>query len=172
MPISSPYEAFKNAPSNYLSDEEIKRYRPKGGFSSDQWRTAFNYGKAQKNEKKGGLESAGGLAKQFLENSEKRRDRDNLLRALQRPAQPFGGAGLAGRSFSLGDGSLTQINPDTFEPIVIPGGGAGVAGRSTGQRIAGAAGGALSGFQAGAATGMPHMAGIGAIVGGLGGLFG
>jgi hypothetical protein len=94
------------------------------------------------------------------------------MRALKRPAQPFGGAGLAGRSFSLGDGSLTQINPDTFEPIVIPGGGAGVAGRSTGQRIAGAAGGALSGFQAGAATGMPHMAGIGAIVGGLGGLFG
>ena len=61
-------------------------------------------------------------------------------------AQPFGGAGLAGRQFTLGDGSLTQINPDTFEPIVIPGGGAGVAGgRSTGQRIAGAATGALSG---------------------------
>lgn len=94
------------------------------------------------------------------------------MRALQRPAQPFGGAGLAGRSFSLGDGSLTQINPDTFEPIVIPGGGAGVAGRSTGQRIAGAAGGAFQGFRAGAETGLPHMAGIGAIVGGLGGLFG
>ena len=131
--------------------------------------------RAVKNEfgpKTGFLEAAGGLTKQVFENAEKRRTRENLMRSLQRPAQPFGGAGLAGRSFSLGDGSLTQINPDTFEPIVIPGGGAGVAGRSTGQRIAGAAGGALSGFQAGAATGMPHMAGIGAIVGGLGGLFG
>ena len=172
MQTFSAADYLRNAPSNYLSDKEIERYRPKGGFSSDKWRAAFNYGKAQKNEKKGGLEAVGGLAKEFLEKSEKRRDRDNLLRALQRPGQPFGGAGLAGRSFSLGDGSLTQINPDTFEPIVIPGGGAGVAGRSTGQRIAGAAGGALSGFQAGAATGMPHMAGIGAIVGGLGGLFG
>lgn len=121
--------------------------------------------------KTGFLEAAGSLTKQVLENAEKRRDRDNLLRSLQRPAQPFGGAGLAGRSFSLGDGSLTQINPDTFEPIVIPGGGAGVAGRSTGQRIAGAASGALSGFQAGASTGIPHLAGIGAIVGGIGSLF-
>ena len=122
--------------------------------------------------KTGFLEAAGGLTKQVFENAEKRRTRENLMRALKRPAQPFGGAGLAGRSFSLGDGSLTQINPDTFEPIVIPGGGAGVAGRSTGQRIAGAAGGAFQGFRAGAETGLPHMAGIGAIVGGLGGLFG
>ena len=121
--------------------------------------------------KTGFLETAGGLVKEVFKNAEKRRDRDNLLRALQRPAQPFGGAGLAGRSFQLGDGSLTQINPDTFEPIVIPGGGAGVAGRSTGQRIAGAASGALSGFQAGAQTGIPHLAGIGAIVGGIGSLF-
>ena len=130
--------------------------------------------RAIKNEfgpKTGFLEAAGGLTKEVFKNAEKRRNRDNLLRSLQRPPQPFGGAGLAGRSFSLGDGSLTQINPDTFEPIVIPGGGAGVAGRSTGQRLAGAAGGALSGFQAGAATGIPHLAGIGAIVGGIGSLF-
>ena len=173
METFSALDLLRTAPSNYISNEEIERYRPKGGFNLDKWKSAFNYGKAQKNEKKGGLESVGGgLAKQFLENSEKRRDRDDLLRALQRPAQPFGGAGLAGRSFSLGDGSLTQINPDTFEPIVIPGGGAGVAGRSTGQRIAGAAGGAFQGFRAGAETGLPHMAGIGAIVGGLGGFFG
>ena len=130
--------------------------------------------RAVKNEfgpKTGFLEAAGSLTKQVFENAEKRRTRDNLLRALNRPAQPFGGAGLAGRSFSLGDGSLTQINPDTFEPIVIPGGGAGVAGPSTGQRIAGAATGAISGFQAGAKTGIPHLAGIGALVGGIGSLF-
>jgi|TARA_R100001510_G_C7525856_1_gene119398 hypothetical protein len=131
--------------------------------------------------KTGFLETAGGLVKEVFKNAEKRRDRDNLLRALQRPAQPFGGAGLAGRSFQLGDGSLTQINPDTFAPIVIPGGGAGmVGGRSTGQRIAGAATGALSGAASGAAIGAklgtaaaPGIGtAIGAGIGLLGGLFG
>ena len=140
--------------------------------------------RAVKNEfgpKTGFLEAAGSLTKQVFENAEKRRTRDNLLRALNRPAQPFGGAGLAGRSFSLGDGSLTQINPDTFEPIVIPGGGAGVVGgKSTGQRIAGAGLGALSGASTGAAIGAkigtaaaPGIGtAIGAGIGLLGGLFG
>jgi len=131
--------------------------------------------RAVKNEfgpKTGFLETAGGLVQEVFKNAEKRRDRDNLLRALQRPAQPFGGAGLAGRSFQLGDGSLTQINPDTFEPIVIPGGGAGVAGRSGGQRIAGAATGALSGAAAGSKILPGWGTAIGAGIGALGGLFG
>ena len=169
MPISSPYEAFKNAPSGYFSDAEIERFRPKTGFKN----SFFNYGQSGSTEKKGGLEQAGNLAKQFLEKSEKRRERDEMIAAYSRmAAQPFGGAGLAGRQFTLGDGSLTQINPDTFEPIVIPGGGAGVAGRSTGQRIAGAATGALSGAAAGSKI-LPGVGtAIGAGIGLLGGLFG
>ena len=123
----------------------------------------------------------------FLETSWKFSS-NRFLRSLKRDAiemiccvqlfngqQPFGGAGLAGRSIQLGDGSLTQINPDTFEPIVIPGGGAGVAGgRSTGQRIAGAATGALSGAATGAGSKILPGWGtaIGAGIGGLGGLFG
>jgi len=143
------------------------KFKPKGGSSS-----FFNYGQSGSTEKKGGLEQAGNLAKQFLQKSEKRRERDEMIAAYSRlAAQPFGGAGLAGRQFTLGDGSLTQINPDTFEPIVIPGGGAGVAGRSSGQRIAGAATGALSGAATGSAFG-PVGTAVGAGIGLLGGLFG
>lgn len=40
------------------------------------------------------------------------------------------------------------------------------------NRAAGAFGGAATGFQIGAATGIPHLAGIGAIIGGVAGLFG
>jgi hypothetical protein len=124
--------------------------------------------------KTGFLESAGGLVKEVFKNSQKRSDRDALMNSLfNKKASPFGGAGLAGRTTSLADGSLTQISPDSFEPIVFPGGGGGVAGgNSTGQRLAGGLGGAMSGFQAGASTGIPHLAGIGAVVGGIGGLFG
>tara|TARA_B100000085_G_scaffold167232_1_gene152110 strand:+ start:953 stop:1453 length:501 start_codon:yes stop_codon:yes gene_type:complete len=84
--------------------------------------------------------------------------------------RPFGGGAIPGSTQRLA-GGLTMTTPAAFEPIITPGGG-GYQGRSTGQRIAGAASGALSGFQAGAATGIPHLAGIGAVVGGIGGLFG
>ena len=153
---------------NIPYESPTPKFRPKGGSSS-----FFNYGQSGSTEKKGGLEQAGNLAKQFLEKSEKRRERDEMIAAYSRLAQqPFGGAGLAGRQFTLGDGSLTQINPDTFEPIVIPGGGAGVAGRSGGQRIAGAATGALSGAAAGSKI-LPGVGtAIGAGIGLLGGLFG
>ena len=57
-----------------------------------------------------------------------------------------------------------MLYPDSFDPIVFPGGPAAPQGKSTGQRIAGAGMGALSGF----ARGGP----VGAVVGGLGGLFG
>ena len=177
MPILNPYEDFKRAPSGFFSDAEIEKLRPKTGFKNDKFTSFFNYGQSGSTEKKGGLEQAGNLAKQFLEKSEKRRERDEMIAAYSRlAAQPFGGAGLAGRQFTLGDGSLTQINPDTFEPIVIPGGGAGVAGgKSTGQRLAGAATGALGGAATGAkigAAGGPIGAGVGALVGALGGFFG
>ena len=94
--------------------------------------------------------------------------------------RPFSASSRSGRSETLGDGSLTALYPDTFEPIVMPGGGgAVVGGKSTGQRIAGAATGALSGAASGAALGaklgsaVPGIGtAIGAGIGLLGGLFG
>lgn len=152
---------------NIPYESPTPKFRPKGGSSS-----FFKPGQSGSTEKGGFLEQIGGLAKQQLDRSEKRRERDEMIAAYSRLAQqPFGGAGLAGRQFTLGDGSLTQINPDTFEPIVIPGGGAGVAGRSSGQRIAGAATGALSGAATGSAFG-PVGTAVGAGIGLLGGLFG
>ena len=95
--------------------------------------------------------------------------------------RPFSASSRSGRSETLGDGSLTALYPDTFEPIVMPGGGgAVVGGKSTGQRIAGAATGALSGAASGAALGAKFGTAaapgigtaIGAGIGLLGGLFG
>ena len=157
---------YYNKKIDYDPGIDIK-FRPEGGSSS-----FFKPGQSGSTDKTGFLEGFGGLAKQQLERSEKRRERDEMIAAYSRmAAQPFGGAGLAGRQFTLGDGSLTQINPDTFEPIVIPGGGAGVAGRSSGQRIAGAATGALQGAATGSAFG-PVGTAVGAGIGLLGGLFG
>ena len=98
-------------------------------------------------------------------NAAKRQERDAMINALSsRAAQPFGGEGRSGRVTDLGDGTLSQVTPESFDPIVIPGMPAGPAGPSTGQRVAGAATGALSGFAAGGP--------IGALIGGIGGLFG
>ena len=107
----------------------------------------------------------GGAVGKVFANAEKRQERDAMMNSLfSRAAQPFGGAGLSGRVTTLGDGTLSQVTPDSFDPIVIPGMPAGPAGPSTGQRVAGAATGALSGFAAGGP--------IGALIGGIGGLFG
>jgi hypothetical protein len=134
------------------------KFKPKGGSSS-----FFNYGQSGSSEKKGGLEQAGGILKDVFANSEKRRQRDAMINALRERAQPFGGTGMAGRTTRLGDGTLTQVDPNTYSPIVIPGGGGVAQGPSTGQRVAG---GALSGF---VSSGFNP---IGALVGGIGGLFG
>ena len=170
MPLDfGDFSGYYGKKIDYKSPAADLKFRPAGG-SSDFYKAATS--SSGDTDKKGFLEGFGGLAKQQLERSEKRRERDEMIAAYSRmAAQPFGGAGLAGRQFTLGDGSLTQINPDTFEPIVIPGGGAGVAGRSGGQRIAGAATGALSGAATGSAFG-PVGTAVGAGIGLLGGLFG
>ena len=170
MPLDfGDFSGYYGKKIDYKSPVADLKFRPAGG-SSDFYKAATS--SSGDTDKKGFLEGFGGLAKQQLERSEKRRERDEMIAAYSRmAAQPFGGAGLAGRQFTLGDGSLTQINPDTFEPIVIPGGGAGVAGRSSGQRIAGAATGALSGAATGSAFG-PVGTAVGAGIGLLGGLFG
>tara|TARA_A100001515_G_C4478117_1_gene179129 strand:- start:43 stop:531 length:489 start_codon:yes stop_codon:yes gene_type:complete len=82
---------------------------------------------------------------------------------------PFGGRGIPGSTQRLA-GGLTMSMPRAFEPIITPGGGGGYQGKSTGQRIAGVAGGALSGAAAGSA--IPGIGtAIGAGIGALGGLF-
>ena len=134
------------------------KFKPKGGSSS-----FFNYGQSGSSEKKGGLEQAGGILKDVFANSEKRRQRDAMINALRERAQPFGGTGIAGRTTRLGDGTLTQVDPNTFSPIVLPGGSGVAQGPSTGQRVAG---GALSGF---VSSGFNP---VGALIGGIGGLFG
>lgn len=80
--------------------------------------------------------------------------------------------GLDTRGFGTQEafpGFAISHTPPAFSPFVMEGYGGG---KSAGQRMAGAASGAFQGFLSGAATGMPHMAGLGAIVGGVGGAFG
>ena len=64
------------------------------------------------------------------------------------------------------DPPMPVNSPEPNEGAVVSTQTSGTGGAS------GALGGAMSGFMMGASTGMPHMAGIGAIVGGIGGLFG
>jgi len=75
---------------------------------------------------------------------------------------------MYGNAQSLGDG-LSIYNPPTMAPIVI--GGASAPEKGTGQRIAGAGGGALQGAATGAAFG-PVGAVAGGLIGGIGGFFG
>ena len=74
----------------------------------------------------------------------------------------------------MGDGFSAFMPPrggaEFTEKTKSEGGGGGS--RSTGSRVGSALAGAGQGFMAGASTGLPHMAGVGAVAGGLGGLFG
>ena len=128
--------------------EESKTF---GGSSGADW-------------KKGAQFLGGYLSK--LGGSDQDKYRSQAEQFGARPlGYPMGGSG--GQILD----NLGVVFPRQHAPLYIPnvvdGGG-----KSTGQRIAGAAGGALQGFMSGAATGMPHMAGLGAIVGGLTGGFG
>ena len=130
-------------------------------------KTRLNYGDTSSyvSSHQGDNEFDFGAVGQVFANAAKRQERDAMINALSsRAAQPFGGEGRSGRVTDLGDGTLSQVTPDSFDPIVIPGIPAGPSGPSTGQRVAGAATGALSGFAAGGP--------IGALIGGIGGLFG
>ena len=158
MPLDfGDISSYYNRKIDYDPGIDLK-FKPKGGSSS-----FFNYGQSGSSEKKGGLEQAGGILKDVFANSEKRRERDAMINALRERAQPFGGTGIAGRTTRLGDGTLTQVDPNTFSPIVLPGGSGVAQGPSTGQRVAG---GALSGF---VSSGFNP---VGALIGGIGGLFG
>jgi len=159
MPLDfGDFSGYLGKKIDYKSPASDLKFRPEGGSSS-----FFNYGQSGSTEKKGGLEQAGGILKDVFANSEKRRQRDAMINALRERAQPFGGTGIAGRTTRLGDGTLTQVDPNTFSPIVLPGGSGVAQGPSTGQRVAG---GALSGF---VSSGFNP---VGALIGGIGGLFG
>ena len=84
-------------------------------------------------------------------------------------ARMYGGGEFKTVGGSTGTGGLqgelhTVHSPVSgAAPLVIE--GTSDSGSGFGQRFARAGSGALSGFQAGAATGIPHLAGIGAVVG-------
>ena len=95
---------------------------------------------------------------------------DEFVKALEAFASNNSGSGFT----DMGDGfSVFQPRAGgaTIEEKIKSSGGSGGS-RSTGSRIGSALAGAGSGFMAGASTGLPHMAGVGAVAGGLGGLFG
>jgi hypothetical protein len=80
-----------------------------------------------------------------------------------------------GESKGVGGSSSKGGMTDDLTIVHHPGAGYGpmfIPGQQGRSGLGGALAGAASGFMQGAATGMPHMAGIGAVAGGLGGLFG
>lgn len=149
-------------------DLSISPYTVKGDykFASGLGKTAFGGGESKS---KPGWEKAFSLASSFLDKAKDKGEEDERMRnlpyALGRASQGFGGQVLD---------NLGVVMPNQHAPIVIPGvqqsGGGGS--KSVGQRIAGGLGGAFQGFLAGAATGTPHMAGIGALAGGITGAMG
>jgi hypothetical protein len=108
------------------------------------------------------------VAKMFGEDKNKYRNQADLPRSLGGSKNYFG----SGSFGKIGE-DITMYVPERtpqHDPVYIP--GTPGSGKGTGQRISGALSGAGQGFMAGAATGMPHMAGIGAVTGLIGGLFG
>lgn len=108
------------------------------------------------------------VAKMFEDDKNKYRNQADLPRSLGGSKNYFD----SGSFGKIGEDITMYVAPQTpqHDPVYIPptpGSGGG-----TGQRFAKGLAGAGQGFMAGAATGMPHMAGVGAITGLVGGLFG
>lgn len=128
-------------------------------FDSDLSKSAFG---GKQSESKPGWKEAYDLSSKFLDKATEKGERDETMRNLPY-ALGMGSRGSGGQVFE----GFGYINPTQHGPIVVPNVAGGGGGKSAGQRIAGGLGGAFQGFLAGAATGMPHMAGIGAIAGGV-----
>jgi hypothetical protein len=107
------------------------------------------------------------LATSYLGKAREKGEQDDFMSKVPRAL----GSGTGGFGGQVLD-NLGVVFPPQQAPIYIPGVQSGGGGKSAGQRIAGGIGGAFQGFLAGAATGMPHMAGIGAVTGALGGALG
>jgi hypothetical protein len=128
--------------------------------------TFFNPSQASRDSVKGFLDvfNAGRGGSSYRQGAyTPRSSASDYYEALSRRPLTVGSG--SGRSTTVGDGSLSILYPDTFDPIVFPGGSGSVPqGKSTGQRLAGAALGAGAGFVSGGP--------VGAVIGGLGSLFG
>ena len=172
--------SLSSAPKDYFSNPLYGKPRDTGSFTpkfrgGSEMADAFKGRDSNKFSRMAGafgdmLQKAGGF-KPYDE------DKEYMKSLLNRP---FGGGSIPGSTQRLASG-LTMSMPPAFAPIITPAGGVGgYQGRSTGQRIAGAAMGALSGAGAGAALGAkigtaaaPGIGtAIGAGIGLLGGLFG
>jgi hypothetical protein len=127
----------------------------------EAWR-GFTSDKKSKSSSSSDALKAAGIFSDLLSKAAERKYRGMGEQSEAKIGDPMGGK--AGQVLD----NLGAVFPQQHAPIVIPGvenqGGKGI-----GQRIAGGAAGAFQGFLSGAAHGGPHMAGIGALVGGIGG---
>tara|TARA_B100000085_G_scaffold74176_1_gene66673 strand:- start:28 stop:537 length:510 start_codon:yes stop_codon:yes gene_type:complete len=163
--------SLSSAPKDFFSNPEFGKPKDMGSITpkfkgGSTMKDAFKGGDDNKFSRMAGafggmLQKAGGF-KPYDEDKE-------YMKSLMN--RPFGGGAIPGSTQRLA-GGLTMSLPPAFEPIITPGGGGGYQGRSTGQRIAGVAGGALSGAAAGSAIAPGIGTAIGAGIGALGGLFG
>jgi len=127
----------------------------------EAWRGFTSSDKSDSGSKFDALKAAG-VVSSLLSKADEKKYRGMGEKSETKFGEPMGGK--AGQVLD----NLGVVFPQQHAPIIIPGvqnqGGKGV-----GQRIAGGALGAFQGFLSGAATGMPHMAGIGALTGAIGG---
>jgi hypothetical protein len=158
MNTSSSFFGPKGFPSFSGGSSQFDLGSP--GSFVDRFKDSSQQSQAQKGSWQNAAKTFGGMLSNIGEGR-KAGDVFNDVRPL--------GYAMPGYTQGLGEG-LSIYNPPTMAPIVI--GGASAPQKGTGQRIAGAAGGALQG----AATGSAIMPGIGtaagALIGGIGGLFG
>ena len=140
------------------------------GIGSNLTPTASSFGKFA-----GGLLSSfmggGGSASSSAQPQQRRMaGSDDFLKALQAFSSNNSGSGFTSMGPEFGIYQPPAPGAKVTEKTKSEGGGGGS--RSTGSRVGSALAGAGQGFMAGASTGLPHMAGVGAVAGGLGGLFG
>ena len=127
----------------------------------EAWRGFTSSDKSDSGSKFDALKGAGIIQSLFSKADERK------YRGMGEQSEAKVGDPMGGRAGQVLD-NLGVVFPQQHAPIVIPGvenqGGKGI-----GQRAVQGAAGAFQGFLAGAAHGGPHMAGIGALVGGIGG---
>jgi len=151
-----PY--FENPEFDYDKDNEIGKDFPKDPFSRLQ----------KKDPGKFTIEKSLAFLGDFLNRSGQNKYQEEAKSRGRSGARVLEEDFMRGSGYSSPFSGFAVENRPYQPPIFI----AGQDPPGSRNRFAGAASGILSGFMAGAATGIPHMAGIGAVAGGLQGGFG
>ena len=149
---------FENPEFDYDKDNEIGKDFPKDPFSRLQ----------KKDPGKFTIEKSLSFLGDFLNRSGQNKYQEEAKSRGRSGARVLEEDFMRGSGYSSPFSGFAVENRPYQPPIFI----AGQDPPESRNRFAGAAMGALKGFMAGAATGMPHMAGIGAVAGGLQGGFG